>query len=155
MKHATKQFPFTTRNYYTIIMRLATTMSSVLCGRLEIAFTCCRYMRASSGTDAAAQGRHRLCAGPRHPRGSRPLGRRRPRRLSAGASSLSTVLCWCVWIRLVLRFELDGDDYGDLPDGRDRPIRAQAIDRDNGGQDISHLVDGDGRCAVREERNCL
>ena len=35
-KHATKQFPFTTRNYYTIIMRLATTMSSVLCGRLRV-----------------------------------------------------------------------------------------------------------------------
>src|SRR5450830_1886891 len=54
-----------------------------------------------------------------------------------------------------LWYELDGDDHGDLPSSRDRPIREQAIDRDNGGQDISHLVDGDGRRAVREQRNCL
>src|SRR5450756_2844000 len=83
--------------------------------------------------------------------GSRPLDRRRPRRLSAGASSLSTVLCWCQCLRL----KLDGDDHGDLPSGRERSIREQAVDRNNSGQDISHLVDGDGRRTVREERNRL
>jgi len=83
--------------------------------------------------------------------GSRPLDRRRPRRLSAGASSLSTVLCWCQCLRL----KLDGDDHGDLPSGRERSIREQAVDRNNSGQDISHLVDGDGRRSVREQRDRL
>ena len=55
----------------------------------------------------------------------------------------------------MLRFEFDGDDHGDLPSSRDRSIREQAIDRDNSGQDISHLVDGDGRRTVREERDRL
>ena len=52
-------------------------------------------------------------------------------------------------------FELNGDGHGDRAGGRDRPIREQAIDRDNSGQDISHFVDGEGRRTVREERNCL
>ena len=40
-------------------------------------------------------------------------------------------------------FELDGDDHGDLSGGRGSYIREQTIDRDNGGQVISHLADGD------------
>src|SRR5450756_1682878 len=54
-----------------------------------------------------------------------------------------------------LWYKLDGDDHGDLPSSRERSIREQAVDRNNSGQDISHLVDGDGRRTVREERNRL
>src|SRR5450759_1184879 len=54
-----------------------------------------------------------------------------------------------------LWYELDGDDHGDRAGSRGSSIREQTIDRDNGGQDISHLMDGDGRRAVREQRNRL
>src|SRR5450830_1482215 len=100
-KHTMKQSPFTTRNYYTPIMKLATTMSSVSCGRLRIAFTCCRH-RYSYLSTMISQLVPKGCRGPgqipvfsirRAPAGQRPA--ERPRRLSAGASSLPAVFCWC------------------------------------------------------------
>jgi len=97
-KHTMKQFPSTTRNYYTPIMKLATTMSSVSCGRLRIAFTCCRH-RYSYLSTMISQLVPKGCRGPgqipvfsirRAPAGQRPA--ERPRRLSAGASIYCRVL---------------------------------------------------------------
>jgi len=53
-KHATKQFPFSSRTQYTIVTKLATTISSVSCGWIRIAFRCRHHVRDLSGTDATS-----------------------------------------------------------------------------------------------------
>ena len=109
-------------------MEPITIKSRVSCRRLEIVFTCRHHMRASSGTDTAAQEYHKTT-----------VNRKAPAVVRRGLMSIG-VFCW----RRRLRLKLDGDDHGDRAGGRDGPIREQAIDRDNSSQDISHFVDGDG-----------
>jgi hypothetical protein len=72
--------------------------------------------------------------------GSRPLGRHGTPAVVRRGPMSAIVFCWCQ----CLRYELVGDHHSDRAGGRDRPIREQAIDRNNSSQDISRLVDSDG-----------
>jgi len=109
-------------------MEPATKKSRVSCRRREIVFICRHHVHASPSTDTAAQEHHKTT-----------VNRKAPAVVCRGLMPIA-VFCWCQCLRL----KFVGDDHRDLPGGRDGPIREETVDRDDGGQDISHLMDSDG-----------